>query len=1754
MAVSVDERVVSMRFDNNQFVNGVTQTLQSIAALKAALNFAGVSQGLQEVGDSLKNWSLDTMQQGLDAVTVKFSFLDTLAMNFFNRLSSQIVDATTNMAKWATGIEGAAMGFDKYAEKTRAVQTILTAVESKGYDLQAVNDVLDDMNWFTDETSYNFTEMANTIGKFTSSGVDLMDAKEAVQGIALWAAESGQNAQTASRAMYQLSQAYGTGIIRLQDWMSIEQANMSTEKIQNQLIEEGGKAAEAAIAKYGGFRDSLRAGWLTTEVFTNVMQKYSEGIEEANWQNGKFVGGVTELSEKAFLAAQQARTWQDTVEALRDAVSTGWMHTWEYVFGNKDEASEFFTTLANNLIEVSDYFTELRNSAIEAWYDFGGRTDLVEGIFQIWDNFGAIFGSIGDAISSVINPAKTIEDQLTSLLGLSDEGDKIINDIRSIQEDMSKGLIPDDIGRLKIQELREELDRLDNSSGLLKITNNIKNFAEEMRKAFNPGEGSEAYSNQIEDLTKKLSDLKKEYSSDKYSGAETYWENTANDWKEILADSEKFNKFYKEQVNQREKLGNNKDKFKEWMNETISEWENHKKLAETIKETEASLAEAVDNKEMAEVAERNLGEIESVARGITSIFKTAVDMVTGFVKAASELASPVFTIARSLFDFFGALGEFVVAITGASEEGNKFYSVFKKIVDAIFPPFESFCETIAGWIDELTVKIDELTGGILEGNSPILTFIDTAKIKIEGFSVLLGQFFESLGQGTVKLDNITSSVTGFFTSFINNSGPLGTVLKSLWEIFTGFADALMKVFTTTEGAEEGGRRILSLAEILSRAGELIGQVSGGLVNGILNIFENIGKSFTKLNLGSIFRIIKGFAITEAIISLAGFFKELQGLAGEIKSVFQIFTGMFDPKSITNVVEIFKSIGLAFVAIAGALFIISLIPTEQLNPVIGALTVILLEIAGMFGIMALISQKTTNGHGNMLDGLGDTFLSMALSLVVIAFAVKMLGNIGIPELIQGLFAVGLIMAALAVCAKWLTGESTSDGGFSIGKLSIGAKKTGQEMMKGSVGFVMMAIAIRIIAGAVKKIGEMEANQIEQGLLGFVVIIGALTAVQIAMSKFKVNGLNSMGIALSMQMLGLALLEIAGVIAILGHINANAYDQGISGFITSLAAITVAMGLLGKYVNGLNMMGIAASLIALGVAMGIFAIEIAALGAIGIETVMTGIFAIAAALTVLGVAGALITPVISGNLMLFSLALTTLAAGVALAGVGVLAFTVALAAFGKAMSTYGPSIGNSLVLLATSLSTTLTILLTSLVNTLAAIAPSIAKIVMSFIETIISTITALIPMIADAGYQLFMGLLTGIANHISEITITVATIVSEFLNALAQALPMIIDAGMNLIVSFFDGLASGIDNNGKGILASIKNFLGSVINFVITALEDLIDTLPLGKIGDKIGGMLEGAKDAVTETFKYDETVSNSAKDIPAKVANAVTDDANTGVLASAGTNIVNKIKSGLTSDSSNLLITQSGNGFIDTLTKGMTEKQEDVETASENLAQAGADSADEKKDEFETVGTNLALGIADGLGNSDAIDAVCTKARELVSSAIAAANDEGGIESPSKETYKTGRFLVLGAVKGIGDYAHVLKDSASDMIGNTISSIGTAMKSIYDFGGPNSRMPVRPIFDLSDLERSSSKIDNMFDTQNLKRMTETSINVNSRISQLNDLVNVTKKIYKTVEGGQFGNTNNYTFNGSEGSSMEEMYDYLMNKMNRQYKSTNSRWSY
>ena len=330
MSKTVDERVVSMQFDNTQFEKNVSTSMTTLDKLKQSLKLDGASKGLDNIRDSASKFSLSGISDGVETVKAKFSALEVMAVTALANITNSAVNAGRRLVS-AFSIEPIKSGFEEYETQINSVQTILSNTRSKGTTLDQVNEALDELNHYADLTIYNFTEMTRNIGTFTAAGIDLKTSVSAIKGIANLAAVSGSNAQQASTAMYQLSQALASGTVKLQDWNSVVNAGMGGQVFQDALKETAkvhGIAIDDMIKKEGSFRETLKNGWLSSEILTETLSKFTGDLTEEQITSMGYTKEqakeIMALGEDANNAATKVKTFTQLMDTLKEAAQSGW--------------------------------------------------------------------------------------------------------------------------------------------------------------------------------------------------------------------------------------------------------------------------------------------------------------------------------------------------------------------------------------------------------------------------------------------------------------------------------------------------------------------------------------------------------------------------------------------------------------------------------------------------------------------------------------------------------------------------------------------------------------------------------------------------------------------------------------------------------------------------------------------------------------------------------------------------------------------------------------------------------------------------------------------------------------------------------------------------------------------------------------------------------------------------------------------------------------------------------------------------------------------------------------------------------------------------------------------------------------------------------------------------------------------------------------------------------------------------------------
>lgn len=429
---TIDDKVVSMSFESSKFEQGVARSLDALNRLKEGLKFTGATAGLSEIdraADQVHTGLLAKIGGALDAIVPKLDTLRLVAIGVMSQIATKAVMAGAALVKSLT-LQPIIDGFHEYTTNLNAVQTIMANTQAAGTTLKQVNAALNQLNLYSDKTIYNFSQMAKNIGTFTAAGVDLKTSTAAIKGIANLAALSGSNADQASTAMYQLSQAISAGQVHLMDWNSVVNAGMGGTVFQRALAttaEKMGTLKDGAVKLVGpmknvsiqgqSFRNSLSAttgpggaSWLTSKVLTNTLKQFTGDLSDAQLKAQGFneaeIKAIQAQAKTAMEAATQVKTLGQLLDTTKEAIGSGWAQTWQMVFGDFAEAKTLFTGISNAINGFVGASSDARNKVLADWKKLGGRTALITSLKNVFQALGDVIKPIKDAFRDIF-PAMT---------------------------------------------------------------------------------------------------------------------------------------------------------------------------------------------------------------------------------------------------------------------------------------------------------------------------------------------------------------------------------------------------------------------------------------------------------------------------------------------------------------------------------------------------------------------------------------------------------------------------------------------------------------------------------------------------------------------------------------------------------------------------------------------------------------------------------------------------------------------------------------------------------------------------------------------------------------------------------------------------------------------------------------------------------------------------------------------------------------------------------------------------------------------------------------------------------------------------------------------------------------------------------------------------------------------------------------------------------------------------------------------------
>lgn len=1130
MSREIDQRVVELQFDNANFEKNAKESISTLDKLKEKLNFKRTGEGLKELEDRVAKFTMKPLEDAVEGVRVKFTMLNNLVWNFFDRISNKILDVGKNLVSAFT-IDPIKTGFQEYETQINAVQTILANTQSKGSTLDDVNEALDKLNKYADLTIYNFTEMTRNIGTFTAAGVGLQDATDAIQGIANLAAVSGSTSQQASTAMYQLSQALSAGALKLEDWNSVVTAGIGGEIFQNalkQTAREYGIAVDSIIEKAGTFRESLKDGWITSEILTTTLKKmtvtgadeylakltgvsqqhiaamHEEAAASDDMEKGfralakelAATGKVTEeqayqllnMSTTAQDAATKVKTFSQLMDALKEAAQSGWTQTWELIVGDFGEAKELFTFL-------SDTFSGLINESSEA------RNAIV----------ADALGSDWEKLTKVLTDAG---------VSMDDFKDTLIKNAKESGVAIDEWIAADGSFENTLQR------------GWLKDTDITKAF-EDLAKGTNGATAS------LVDYQKAVTDVV----MGKYGNGTKRVEalTAANlDYAEV---QELVNKCWDGQVLHLDRLDAAQLKSIGMTEEQI---DTYKKLAEESKDPASTLNQMIQDMSapsgrtlLVDSLKNTLSGILTIVKSIRQafgqVFKPSANPIKKFLKIISDLSKKFVSIEKytdqltrtfsGLFSVLGIIGDIISGtLSFAFSTLGKTINVDAKSVLDFTANIGDTIVAFRQWLKDSNA----IQNGLTKLKTIIVTVVDNVKEFIKGFKesdvIAAGveriqNAFESLKSGAgISLDDLGKSFTSLIQKIKNGEKiDFSNIFGSLSTISEDVDAELTQVNLSFSGFVEYMKA--EIPRKFKSAFDGIAGIFGGFKTELDRWIYAIQQTFGNLNWGVVLSLFNaGFllkmtsTITTQLGKLVDRFAPINGVLASVKGVISQFSNVLKAQALKVKAEAILEIAAAIGILALSMTLLATIKEDDFKNALINLGVAVATIGALALVAAIISKSSTSITGAFMSLMG---LSITLAVVM-----KMITNLSANLETFGVTAdkfketaemVGQIMMAIAG-ASFVMGLEIRSNGVII---STNLKNVGKYV-------IAFAAGLYIFAHAMDRLAKVK-DVMKPGVIAE--LVGLMTAM-VFMLKILSGPAN-----IYVDKAGIALLAVSGAMLIL-----------------------------------------------------------------------------------------------------------------------------------------------------------------------------------------------------------------------------------------------------------------------------------------------------------------------------------------------------------------------------------------------------------------------------------------------------------------------------------------------------------------------------------------------------------------------------------------------------------------------------------------------
>lgn len=963
MSREVDSRVVEMRFDNENFEKNTKKTISSIDRLMEKLQFKGAEKGFEKLDAAAENVDFATMQTSLDRLESKFSSLNIVATTALVNITDKFVDAGEKLVK-SLSIDQVASGWDKYTEKTSNVQTIMNAT---GKSIDQVNGYLNKLMWYSDETSYSFSEMTSALSQMTAAGGNIDKMIPMIMGIANATADAGKTGFAFQSTIRNLTQSYSAGHLQLQDWKSLNLMGTATKALKQELIDT---AVELGTLKKGevtiaSFESSLQKKWANTEVMEKTFAKYASMMEAAYEMTQKNKGMTSsealeklsgqygELAERSALAAQQAKSFAEAIDSTKDAVSSKWMAVFETIFGNKEEATDTWTELSNRLYNIFVPTIDSLNERLKGGLDSGWN--------QLLENE---LGDQADAYAYAMQQVALASGAIT---------EKQIEDAGSFGEAIKQGGISAELLKKGLGEAQSSAEKMltlsdaeleKRGTNREEVEKNAQAFEELNKKVQNGTLDLEAYSKQIREL----------------SGREHLMQSLWNLMDAVSAIAKPIHEAFQDIFPP--KTGEEIKSFAQWLDSIT------KKLI---------------------ISDDTAKKIKTTAEGVFSVLRVGKDILEGIISGVARVLNLTKPLADILLDAASAAGEFASEITKGLHPLGTIGTWVTNFVDAAAPVLYSFGSVA-----------DKIFAQLAQDAKEAFDEFDPEKLN----QFILGGMGASM---LVSIKGFFESIKSIGSSAKDVVGGIKDCIESLGEAIDAWksakkADTLMTIAKAV-ALMAGSLAVLSMVKA-DRLGAAIGAltVTFGELLGVMAVMTQLTKNVQSLKLS----VLAGgmVAVSAAVLVLSGALKVISTIDSDklLGSVAALGGVMLELAAVAAVLS--KDGGRFTKGTAGMMaFAVSIrILASSVKALSGLNSSALTR--GLVGVGALcaglvVAAKTMNGVKFGI-GKGTGFVLMAASMEILQDAVAKFGEMDNEAVVRGLTSIGGALVIFVAAMNLLKG--------------------------------------------------------------------------------------------------------------------------------------------------------------------------------------------------------------------------------------------------------------------------------------------------------------------------------------------------------------------------------------------------------------------------------------------------------------------------------------------------------------------------------------------------------------------------------------------------------------------------------------------------------------------------------------------------------------------------------------------------------------